>query len=264
MAAHVARELGLTVRVFSKKVKSQILGGQYLKMEIPGITGMADTVYHEKMGDPEDYSVKVYGRADVPCFRFEGGEQPAWSMREAYDNLWGVWSSLIRNVEVAPDDIGELCEKYDVVLSTLPRDLMCYKDLDEHPFQIQRMYAVHGASYINPAVENIIVYSGRPRDTWYRTSNLFGFRSTEWSAASLLEPEEDGPDLTASLEDGYVNGELEMLTGVKPLRHSCQCHSEYDNLHWLGRFGKWEHGVLVSDAYTEAQIILAEAKTWVS
>jgi hypothetical protein len=243
MAAHACREQGHAVTIISVKQKSEILGGQYLHIEVPGITGKPDTVTYIKIGNAEGYSQKVYGKPDVPCFRFPDGEYPAWSMTEAYDNLWGIWGSLIKDVEVEPGDIHDICQQYDLVFCTLPRNKMCYKT--DHRFDHQSIILDQDQSFLNPVVSNVVLYSGRPQDLWYRTSNLFGHRTTEWSPASM--PEKALIEFAADLEIG------DCAKGFKPLNTDCDCHDENDNFVRLGRFGVWRHGVLVSDAWEEAR-----------
>lgn len=255
IAAHTARQARCAVTVISIKEKSPILGGQYLHVEIPGITGKADSVTYVKVGDAEGYSQKVYGKPDVPCFRFDEGEYPAWSMTEAYDNLWGCWGSLVKDQEVEPDDIADLCDRFDAVLCALPRNVLCYKT--DHRFESQRIEVFQGGSLLSEEIENLVLYSGRERDAWYRTSNLFGHETTEWSLALP-----DGSDRTpAAIADAPATVEV-VKTGIKPLRTDCDCHSEHANFHRVGRFGEWKHGVLVSDAMEATQLLLAEEASW--
>lgn len=249
LAAHAAREQGCVVTVISIKDKSPILGGQYLHVEVPGITGVADSVTYVKMGDAEGYSQKVYGKPNVPCFRFDAGEYPAWSLTEAYENLWGCWHTLIKDQRVEPDDIEDLCDRFDLVLCTLPRKLLCYKP--DHRFFKQDIEVFQGGSLVSESVENMVLYSGRSRDAWYRTSNLFGHETTEWSLACS-----DGE------RNPVQHAAEEVSIGVKPLKTDCDCHDDYTNFHRLGRFGQWSHGVLVSDALADAQRIIAEQASW--
>lgn len=259
LAAHAAKKLGQDVTVLSIPDRSPILGGQYLHVEVPGITGEPNTVTYIKIGDTQGYSSKVYGEPDVPCFRFPAGEYPAWSLTEAYGNLWEIWKDQIVGVAVNPDDIETLCGEYDLVLSTIPRDILCYRE--DHAFMKQLIRVMQGASYINPSVENVVLYSGRPRDSWYRTSNLFGHRTTEWSCASVPS---DNNVIYETFNITEEEGELDagIMAGFKPLKHDCNCHEEFENLVWLGRFGKWAHGVLVSDAFEQAQTAIKQVEGW--
>jgi hypothetical protein len=262
LAAHAAKKLGQDVAVLSLKERSPILGGQYLHMEVKGITGAASSVTYIKIGDTEGYSQKVYGKPDVPCFRFPAGEYPAWSLTEAYGNLWDIWRDKIEDFCVTADDVDQLCEEYDLVLCTIPRSILCFKE--DHKFYKQMIRVVQGGTLLSPHIENVVLYSGRPKDSWYRTSNLFGHHTTEWSEASVegvenrelfdlfdLPPNEDEP-----------HQEVALMGGFKPLSHTCDCHGEYDNFVWLGRFGRWAHGVLVSDAFEQAQTAIKEVERW--
>ncbi len=249
LAAHAAREQGCAVTLISIKEKSPILGGQYLHCAVPGFTGKADRVTYATIGEAEGYSMKVYGKPDIPCFEHEG-EYPAWSLTEAYDNLWGCWGSMIRDYKVEPDDIAGLCSTYDLILCTLPRNVMCYRP-SEHMFLRQRIEVFQGGSLLGKSIENLVLYSGRSRDAWYRTSNLFGHETTEWSTAG--SEGERHPVMGASVE---------VKTGIKPLGTDCDCHDEHRNFYRLGRFGKWGHGILVSDALAEAREIISEQIAW--
>ncbi len=266
LAAHKAKQLGQEVVVLSMKERSPILGGQYLHTEIPGITGAPSTVTYIKIGDTEGYSNKVYGVPDVPCFRFPEGDYPAWSMTEAYGNLWDIWKDKIIDGAITPDDIAALCDEFDGVLCTLPRDILCYRE--DHRFEKQLIRVMQGGSYINPAVENVVLYSGRERDSWYRTSNLFGHRTTEWSQASMtsdnaiiwesfdIEIGRNQSEDDAEESDYWISG------GFKPLRTDCDCHGEHHNFFRMGRFGEWRHGVLVSDSMEQTEQAIANLNGW--
>jgi hypothetical protein len=255
MAAHAAKKLGHDVTIYSVKEKSPILGGQYLHVGVTGITGEASNVTYIKVGDTEGYSSKVYGKPDVPCFRFPAGEYPAWSLTEAYNNLWGIWEDAINGGPISADDIEEYCAGFDIVLCTIPRKFLCYKG--DHRFFKQDIVVAQNGTLINPLMENVVLYSGRSRDAWYRTSNLFGHHTTEWSAAARGW---DMRQLLKHFKHFRPEGEeIRIERGFKPLGTDCDCHTEFENFHRLGRFGQWNHGVLVSDALSEAETICNEA-----
>lgn len=261
LAAHAAKKLGQDVTVLSIPDRSPILGGQYLHVEVPGITGEPNTVTYIKIGDTQGYSSKVYGEPDVPCFRFPAGEYPAWSLTEAYGNLWEIWKDQIVGVAVNPDDIETLCGEYDLVLSTIPRDILCYRE--DHAFMKQSIRVAQGGSLLSPHVENVVLYSGRPRDSWYRTSNLFGHHTTEWSNAGIELSNVELFDLfDMPPNEDEAHQEIALMAGFKPLKHDCNCHEEFENLEWLGRFGQWSHGVLVSDAFEQAQAAIKKVEGW--
>lgn len=245
LAAHAAVERGHQATIFSLLAKSPIPGAQYVHEPIPGITreepdGM---LTYLKMGTREGYAEKLYGDRDAPVSwdRFKEGEHPAWSMEFAYERLWQLYVERtyeaieLFDVRIDADDIDRMANnKFAVVLSSIPAKALCYNT--EHRFQGQRVFIANHPVVYSP---ELIIYSGRPRDSWYRSSTIFGHTSTEW-------PESRKPE--------SIHG----WRGEKPISTDCDCHLEHASFFRIGRFGQWEKQVLVSDAYHRAHAVMRE------
>lgn len=197
-------------------------------------------LYYIKLGTAQGYAEKVYGSKDAPTSwdKFPEGDHPAWSMQDIYNKLWLEYSPYIYERTIYPETIDEIIVGYDKVLCTIPAKACCHQ-LDEHRFHYQ---AVQLADKAMVGLSNAIVYNGRPEESWYRSSIILGHESTEWGDnGSVAVPRGAG-----------------MMRGVKPLYTNCNCWAEHPGVHQLGRFGRWQKGVLVSDAYEHARRIMTE------
>jgi hypothetical protein len=233
MAAYAAQEAEVEVDIFSKREVSHIGGAQYLHQAIPGLTddepdGMINYV---KVGTKEGYAKKVYGSEDAPTSwdTFLEGEHPAWSLNKVYAQLVNMFWERVIGVELKyRSEISRLCEDYDLVICTVPAKALCYDNT--HQFKVQPIKLAP----LSALTANTILYQGKDNVTWYRTSNLFGERWTEWSM-------EQAPRISNAMVDG-----------VKPLTTTCRCHTDHKNFVRAGRFGQWTKAVLTSDAYVLA------------
>lgn len=252
LAAHAATQCGHEVEIISKKQPSVITGAQYLHERIEGITEREpEQLWYAKVGTAAGYAAKVYGKHDHPTswHVFPDGPQDAWPLGAAYaqlrhmywDKVMDIWElggdGGVQQGEITAPDIMGLCDKYDQVLCTIPAQGLCHRH--EHQFEGQQVLIMKAP--VLP-VQNLIIYNGRDGEPWYRTSNIFGYCSSEYSLAVPA-----------------VRNRVEQLTdglggwrGIKPVSTDCDCHQDWTNFHRLGRFGKWQKGVLVTDAYREA------------
>lgn len=235
LAAHAAVQAGLDPVIYSVKKASVIHGAQYLHDHIPGLTDKEPDgmLSYTKLGTREGYAAKVYGDPDAPVSWdvFKEGDHPAWRMIEIYDELRRLYWPRVYNRVIGPEDIGPIADGADLTLCTLPASELCQRPA--HKFDFQRV-TISDRSQLDPSVENAIVYNGTAEDRWYRTSSIFGHDGTEWSS-----------------HRGHPIGE-KIVGGIKPLRTDCTCHYRHSDFYRLGRFGQWEKGVLVSDAYKDA------------
>ena len=79
-----------------------------------------------------------------------------------------------------------------------------------------------------------MVYNGDPLWTWYRASLIDGHAALE---------------STKPFSGAW--------SGVKPLATTCDC---YRQIKRVGRFGRWQKGVLVHHAFAQAQLHIEEAE----
>lgn len=227
LAAHAAKQEGAReVGVFSLRQKSMISGAQYVHEAIPGLTAASPDalIRYIKHGTRAGYATKVYGSPDAPCSwdHFESGEVHAWQMEKVYDALWDEWYDEIQDGRVDAGDIAILLDDYDLVISAIPKTQTCIRD---HDFRWKNVWIADYNS-LPYETDNVILYNGDPLDHWYRASRLFGHDSTE-----STDP------MTGAKR------------GMKPLSNDCDCWKE---ITYVGRFGKWEKGVLVHHAYRDA------------
>jgi hypothetical protein len=239
MAVHAAKLAGATrVNVVSKKRKSHLYGAQYLHAPIPGMTESAPVVLRYALrGTVEGYRDKVYGgnsRVEVSPEALTT-EHDAWDIRRTYDNLWNAYEALVIDCEVGPLMVKEAVEDFDLVINTIPRPSLCTSDA--HTFQAEYVWALGDAPDRGQFVpmrrashNNTVLCSGEPDVAWYRLARVFDHCTVEYPHLNK-PPFEEVAEVT------------------KPLSHNCDCHSD-DVLH-VGRYGKWQKGVLTTDAFTE-------------
>lgn len=245
LAAHAAQTNGCEFTIFSKKRYSQLFGSQYLHEPISGITTLPERVSYVLNGDPEEYRRKVYGADWDGNVSPEDLEQDhwAWNIREAYADLYARYIDYIDDVEfhnISQTILECGLNRFDVVLSTVPRTI--WREPGDQ-FLGSKVWAIGDApsqgQYVpfRPAEDFMVLCDGTSDVSWYRLSRVFGFTTIEWPYGTKPP----------------VEGIQEV---IKPL--SCKTKSAQDFVH-LGRYGKWEKGVLSTDAYNEALVATANA-----
>jgi len=246
MAAHAAAMWGHDIKIVSKKRKSEMYGAQYLHHPIPGIDcGPARNIAYELRGTSEQYRRKVYGPGFTGTVSPEDLEEnhKGWNIRRAYDELWDMYGSYVIDVEVRAEALrshGYLHEamgEAQLIVSSIPAPNLCLQ-LEEHQFASQSIFAIGDAperGVFNPfgkqVPEDTVVCNGEPDVGWYRTANVFGRSTTEWSGAR--RPPYEG-----------------VAAVTKPLKTNCDCYPEIVR---IGRYGKWEKGVLAHSAFFEVE-----------
>lgn len=228
LAAHAVYLAGHQPVVVSDGLKkSFITGAQFLHQPIPEVTGQEpdDQIYFKKYGKKKVYAWKVYGRKDAPCSwdNFEEGYVPVWSMEAMYDKLWEEYHGVMVDEKVDPDSAAEWEVHHPLVISTIPLPALCSRG---HTFETRKIWIVEEAS--RAVRHNTIIYNGSYADPWYRSSSIFGHDSTEYATEQAHMPAN---------------------VGRKPLKHNCDC---MPGIVRAGRFGSWEKGVLVHDAFRVA------------
>lgn len=253
MAAHAATMSGWNFQVFSRKQKSKLFGAQYLHKALPGLDcGMPVSVRYELRGTPEQYRSKVYGDG------WDGTVSPedyveshlAWDIRYVYDQLWNLYNDKIVNIEIGkygPESKlwynAAVLGSYDLAINTMPRKIWAEPG---DVFESEKVWAVGDADtervHLYRPDKFTVVCDGTSDVDWYRCSNIFGFCTMEWpyvdSHSSYMKNATPMPPARgASIVE-------------KPLRHNSTATDGW--LHHLGRYGKWEKGVLSTDAFFDA------------
>lgn len=257
LAAQAAYERGYDPVIFSRPplgdrlgtvAKSDLHGCQYLHAPVPSPTfagGPGKPVNYTLRGTGAEYRRKVYGTDDTriavsPDEYGNAGPHMAWDLRYVYAKLWARWESKMRPMHITPEEVGLALQnrRWVKVLSTIPAPVMCYDPA--HTFSAQPIWAMgqrEGSQDFPFACPPFTVVCNGDRDTgWYRMANVFGMTTVEWAG-------ERKPPIK-----GVVRVE-------KPLTTNCTCHAD-KGLVRIGRFGKWQKGVLVHTAYTEVKAAL--------
>ena len=243
MVAHAANMMDWDFTIYSKKQKSKLYGAQYLHKPIPYLDcGAPMTVAYKMVGNARAYRFKVYGPD------WDGTVSPedfteshfAWDIRKAYDDLWNVYSGQIDNCMLSKDSIQVInWMKHDLVISTVPRKIWAEPD---DVFESRKVYALGDTEDARVRLYRpdpfTVVCDGTSKVDWYRVSNIFGYCTMEWPYKDCWHPP---PAMGASVVE-------------KPLRHNSKAAADF--IH-LGRFGKWDKGVLSTDAFYDALKILA-------
>lgn len=244
LAAYAVAQRDYHVSIFSQKQKSVIPGAVFLHEAIPGLTAPTPDGWVEfrKHGSREGYAQKVYGNGDADCSwdLFEEGERPAWSMHRTYDWLWDRFSAYVTDYKLSAFHVAQLLRAnwFDLIISTIPAPFLC--KTDNHDFRSQSIYVLDKT--IDPTLENGMVYNGHPADDWYRTSRLFGSEATE---STIPFTKECVAELGATQSRGY-----------KPIDTDCDCF--FAEVARIGRFGRWEKGILLHHAYKQTVQLLED------
>lgn len=249
MAAHAARLNGCQFSIFSKKRKSYLFGSQYLHEPIPGISdeeAFAEVLYQTN-GSPVEYRRKVHGDAWDGVVSPEDFEEHhlAWNIRDAYEKLWQMYGQCVDDFDIRPmagltvfehTSMELNLSEFDLIVSTVPRMLW---QTPGDQFISSKGWALgdapeHGVfvPYRTPR-DNMIICDGTKDQAYSRLSRVFGYTTVEW-------PHHVKPPLPGVSEV------------VKPLRFIAG-PSENPTQDWLhvGRYGKWQKGILVTDAFTD-------------
>lgn len=273
MSAHAAALSGWDFRVYSRmysrNAQSKLFGAQYLHAHIPELDcGEAALVEYRLNGTPEDYRRKVYGDD------WDGTVSPedfleshnAWDLRLAYQHLWDKYVGEIKHFEVfgnSPAALAyQILGEHDLVISTVPRKIWA-KPGDV--FESTKVWALGDTEM--PRVEPVyrpepfsVICEASRRVSWYRVSNIYGYCTVEWPHDAGWYSNE--PAGYVEYHDGYRDYAKKILNPPlygasvveKPLRHNSTAASDFVH---LGRYGKWEKGVLTSDAFYDAMKVLA-------
>ena len=255
-AAHGLIQKGWSVKVFSKKRRSEMFGAQYLHRPIDGLT-VSDPVeveYRLLGGTAQEYREKIYGPNNVTVsVKVLDPYHKAWDIREAYYTAWDRYQDLVEDMpNITPEFLGVTRwdpnsspisspppinpRGFDVVINTIPLPQICYGN---HEFHSAKVWAIgdapaRGTYAPYRAPLNTIHCSASPDVGWYRASNVFGYVTVEW-------PGNRKPPLPGVAEV------------TKPISTNCDCYSgQGSKFVSAGRYGMWRKGVLSHHAYEGA------------
>jgi hypothetical protein len=248
-AAWAVLRAGHKVHFYANTDQPSVLYGcQYLHAPIPlpkKYSIRQTRVSYRMQGRAEDYRKKVYGSRWGGTVSPEDleAEHDAWDIRATYGALW---EQIVRHnrVSLSPSVIhhnwiathtAEL-SRYSHVISTIPATALC---AERHGFQSHTILAAGSTMAGDDSDE--VVCDGTPDASWYRTACVFGYRTIEWPAGTLLPPT------------------VHAVKVRKPLSSDCDCHPEIIR---LGRYGAWRKGILVHQVFEDAEKIMSDS--WVN
>lgn len=244
LAAYAAREQGYEPIILSRPgdtperpvAMSELHGCQYLHapVPLPALAGTSVMVGYHLRGDANEYRHKVYGgswQGNVSTDDLEETHQ-AWDLRAVYAYLWADLAAYMRPMNLNRAVMANiLSEDWHRVFVTVPAPALCAAD---HGFHYQQVWAMGqrtgSTGFPFQCPENTIICDGTREVGWYRMANVFGHTTVEWSR------DRKPP----------ISGVAQVK---KPLHTDCDCWTQDHRVRRLGRFGRWEKGVLVHQAY---------------
>ena len=266
LAAHACAMNAVDFTILSKRRKSFLFGSQYLHEPIPGISDFDRKVEitYRTDGSPAEYRRKVHGPAWDGVILPEDFEQhdQAWDIRFAYDRLWAEYGRMVQEFEIpmkpegnnnaghwnipAAISRGKLHE-YDLVVSTVPRT---YWKMPGDQFIHSSGWVLgdapeHGqfCPFTTPQ-DNMIICNGEAEPSWTRLSRVFDYTTVEWPGGTKPP----------------IPGISEI---IKPLRFEAGPIPPPPNWMFVGRYGKWHKGVLVTDAFNEVLQATGTKPEWI-
>lgn len=253
LAAYAAHRRHYEVVVFSAPdvtsdgnvARSQLYGCQYLHAKLDGLydgEGKGTMIEYQVHGSSDQYRRKVYGPSwdgGVSLDEY-GPEHPhlAWNLRTAYDRLWRWAKSedILVSCRLMAGNVAPIFnDRNNFVISSIPAPALCLKP-GEHKFITQDIWAMGSTDTHQDmpfrAPHNTVVCNGEDAPRWYRAANVFGYSTLEWPG-----------------------GPKPPIAGVaavkKPLSTDCDCWTQSKRWMRVGRYGKWQKGVLVHTAHQE-------------
>lgn len=243
-AALAAKRLGYGVDIYSRKVKSDLYGAQYLHAPIPDLGNQREEpISYVLRGTVEGYAEKVYGEEMASLLVSPAslvGVHNGWNIRSAYDVAWNMFEAdIVDSPAIKGADVLDLLGRhsYRRVISSIPLQRLCTNP--GHNFAQQGVWASGDAPdqdrwapfRVDPWH---VICDGTDDVSWYRASNVFGHATVEY--ATDHKPPVDNVSRV-----------------WKPIGHNCDC---FPGLLKVGRYGEWKKGVLAHEAYEKVVIKL--------
>jgi len=251
VAAHTAQRMGAKVTIITKEDKpSYISGAQVLHKPISGLDIEQNSfdVQYIKTGTREGYAEKIYGDREAPCSwdLYPEGVMASWSLREVYAHLWDqLYMNMIFS-EITHRSVENVSDQFELVFSSLPLPFIS-QSREEHLFTHQNVWI----SQVQPESMPLegghwIHYLGDDTSVPYRMSYINGYYGIEYS----LPPVDETLEYVRVSKPLAVTGGDETRARIVP-----------GNVKLVGRYGKWQKGVLV---HHSEQDVEKEMEEWLS
>ena len=260
LAAHACAQNGVEYKVFSKRRKSFLFGSQYLHNPIPGLdVGPGAPVKYVTIGSPEEYRRKTHGKFWDGIIAPEDFETDhmAWNIRHAYDLLWQRYGRYVVDYEIVQDDhhgtfrstwMDLALSHFDLVVSTVPRRVW---KMPGEEFVYSEGWAAgdapeHGLFVPYDTPENTIICDGSDDVSWNRLSRVFGYTTVEWPNDFEQKPP--------------IANVAKIMKPLRYMENGSDNPANQPKVLHVGRYGKWQKGVVVTDAYDDVDRRLKEMK----
>lgn len=246
MAAAKAIEMGHPVSIFAHKLPSQLLGAQYLHCPPPIVSPTSFKIHYKLVGSAEGYRQKVYGEnwaGDISPNVIEE-DHMGYDIREAYFRLREMFPIHEAHFSdfIDVEEAGIL-DNFDYIFSSVPRPT--WKVANEE-FKHQDVWAIGQPDDEEPIVagipDNTVLCNGDENPSWYRASNIDGYRTVEWPF------------------NGDTWRTRPMIPGVSKIKKPLQYipspttpNPANDAFIHIGRYGEWKKGILASHAIQKVE-----------
>jgi len=228
--------------IYGRRHKSVVSPSMFLMKEIPGLSLVEFNLDIEVRGTAEGYAKRVYrnGEMQVSLSTLLPGQHKVWGLREAYDRLWSIYQSSIVVKTIGYQDLSGIANSHELTLCTLPAPDLC---VQAHEFKSVDTFLVRAPAEDESFGRPRMIYNGMNGDAqtavwnWYRYSSIRGVETWEYT----------------HLVPGH------QTTGVKPIGNNCDCWEQLNGGRFrrVGRFGKWQHGVMMHHAFEDAVAAMA-------
>lgn len=247
MAAYACERNGLEPVIYSSSALVSIVNrDMFLQRSLPGFPTEPDAyIHYSRDGSARGYARKVYGSADAKTSwdDISWGRGKIWWLREVYHQLWDRFSGCIEHRKLGATQIVDLSGNFPLTISTIPAQRLCL-DFEDHLFASTQTWLVR-APYISSDHGTFeMTYNGCDQEYcgWFRYSRLRDWYTWEYA------------------RDPYENFAHELgpepiiVGGEKMLYTTCTC---LPNVYRVGRWARWQRGVLMHHAFDETTSILA-------
>lgn len=249
ISAYAAERNELEPVIYAEHRRPSVVNDDmFLQQPLPGFEvpylGNA-LIDYIKWGHRELYAEKVYGSPDAPVSwdNVVWGRHPAWWLKPIYAELWERYAGNITETIVTPSVAAVIAKNYHVTISTLPAPVLCGFP-EQHVFSERATWLARRKNqyggYYDKRERQEMIYNGDPAQArWFRHTNLNGWLTWEYGE---VPPESE------------VSKDCPVMPGKKFLSNTCNCHP---GIQRVGRWARWERGILNHHTYSSATGILA-------
>lgn len=246
LAAHAVERSGHEPIVYGQRSRN-VDESQFLFECPPGLERKKIELGVQVVGTAEGYAKKVYGDSAAPVSlqKLKQDVYEVTPLLEVYEFLWNVYGRDATQVRVDQLNLPLIAGSVELTLNTMTAMDLC--DNPAHSFGFVRTHLLRSRGTLE---NNLMIYNGSddPMHPWFRYSRIRG--------VAVFEYAEPPVSWKAAGSEEYING-------VKPTGNNCDCMITGDprlgssRVHRIGRFGKWQRGVMNHHAFQDAVAIMS-------